>query len=166
MQSVCIPGCPGNVRHGEQRRKDQFSLRTSTLAIYCCISVTSSDPSHTLKHAQVFDQYLSFVALEAGLFSLSLPDSYLQLNDPAAQDTQIEASVTAVVDGLFSALVALGVVPIIRCPKVRPWYCPSWLGQSRLHWRCCALFPSRLSYTFCDTHEAFQSEAWPLVVAA
>ncbi len=67
---------------------------------------------------QVFDQYLSFVALEAGLFSLSMPDSYLQLNDPAAQDTQIEASVTAVVDGLFSALVTLGVVPVIRCPKV------------------------------------------------
>ena len=66
----------------------------------------------------MFDQYLSFVALEAGLFSLSLPDSYLQLNDPAAQDTQIEASVTAVVDGLFSALVTLGVVPVIRCPKV------------------------------------------------
>jgi len=66
----------------------------------------------------VFDQYLSFVALEAGLFSLSMPDSYLQLNDPAAQDTQIEASVTAVVDGLFSALVTLGVVPVIRCPKV------------------------------------------------
>ena len=68
--------------------------------------------------AQVFDQYLSFVALEAGLFSLSQPDSYLELNDPAAQDTQIEASVSAVVDGVFSALVTLGVVPIIRCPKV------------------------------------------------
>jgi hypothetical protein len=67
---------------------------------------------------QVFDQYLSFVALEAGLFSLSMPDSYLELNDPAAQDTQIEASVSAVVDGVFSALVTLGVVPIIRCPKV------------------------------------------------
>ena len=69
--------------------------------------------------AQVFDQYLSFIALEAGLFSLSMPASYLELNDPAAQDTQIEGAVSAVVDGLFSALVTMGVVPIIRCPKAR-----------------------------------------------
>ena len=38
---------------------------------------------------KVYDQYLSFIALEAGLFSLGLRDTYLQLNDPAAHDTQI-----------------------------------------------------------------------------
>lgn len=37
------------------------------------------------------DQYLSFIALEGRLFSLGLPTSYLQLNDPKAQDTQIQA---------------------------------------------------------------------------
>ncbi|KAK9829342.1 hypothetical protein WJX72_005270 [[Myrmecia] bisecta] len=67
--------------------------------------------------AKVYDQYLSFIALEAGLFSLGLPRTYLELNDPATQETQIEAAVSTVVDGLFSALVTLGVVPIIRCPK-------------------------------------------------
>ena len=40
--------------------------------------------------AKVHDQYLSFIALEGRLFSLGLPDSYLQLNDPRAQDTQIQ----------------------------------------------------------------------------
>ena len=40
--------------------------------------------------AKVYDQYLSFVALEPSLFSLGMPDAYLQLNDPQAQDTQIE----------------------------------------------------------------------------
>ena len=40
--------------------------------------------------AKVHDQYLSFVALEAGLFSLGLPSSYLELNDPAAGESQIE----------------------------------------------------------------------------
>ena len=40
--------------------------------------------------AKVHDQYLSFMALEARLFSLGLPDTYLQLNDPKAQDTQIQ----------------------------------------------------------------------------
>ena len=109
----------------------------------------------------MFDQYLSFVALEAGLFSLSMPDSYLQLNDPAAQDTQIEASVTSVVDGLFSALVTLGVVPIIRCPKVTPLvrvrgtagYCrlprlSTWLGSAH-HVHCCSIAGTRLS---CQCH--------------
>lgn len=40
--------------------------------------------------AKVFDQYLSFLALEARLFSLGLRDTYLQLNDPKAQDTQVQ----------------------------------------------------------------------------
>lgn len=42
--------------------------------------------------AKVHDQYLSFTALEARLFSLGLPDTYLQLNDPKAQDTQIQVT--------------------------------------------------------------------------
>lgn len=66
---------------------------------------------------KLFDQYLSFIALESNLFSLGLPDAYAQLNDPTAADTQIEAAVAAVVDGLFSVFVSLGVVPIIRCPS-------------------------------------------------
>eukprot|EP00882_Tetradesmus_deserticola_P014509 GHRQ01015430.1.p1 GENE.GHRQ01015430.1~~GHRQ01015430.1.p1 ORF type:complete len:502 (+),score=225.28 GHRQ01015430.1:280-1785(+) len=67
--------------------------------------------------AKLFDEYMSFIALESSCFSLGLPDSYLALNDPTAKDTQIEAVVGQVVDGLFSVLVTLGVVPIIRCPK-------------------------------------------------
>ncbi|KIY95437.1 Sec1 family domain-containing protein 1, partial [Monoraphidium neglectum] len=67
--------------------------------------------------ARVFDQYVSFVALEPGLFSLGLPGSYVELNDPAARDTQIEAAVSSIVEGLVSVLVTLQVVPIIRCPR-------------------------------------------------
>jgi hypothetical protein len=40
--------------------------------------------------ARVADQYVSFVALEPGLFSLGLPGSYVELNDPGARDSQIE----------------------------------------------------------------------------
>lgn len=39
---------------------------------------------------QVFDQYVSFMALDSGLFSLGLPRSYVELNDPSAQDLHIE----------------------------------------------------------------------------
>lgn len=141
--------------------------------------------------ARVYDQHNRFLSLEAGLFTLGLPDTYLQvgargcacecgcgvggapvhgsvpcggqgvssnviaataaastcvcvlpllatpwptplpmpalpalpahrslqLNDPAAQDSQIEAAVSAVVDGLFCVLATLSVVPIIRCPR-------------------------------------------------
>ncbi|GMH40349.1 hypothetical protein BSKO_08253 [Bryopsis sp. KO-2023] len=69
------------------------------------------------KIAKVHDQYLAFVSLEKGLFSLGLPDCYMQLNDPGAKDTQIEACVSSIVEGLFCVFVTLGVVPIIHCPK-------------------------------------------------
>lgn len=62
----------------------------------------------------MFDQYLSFIALESNLFSLGLANTYVELNDPSAQDTHIEAAVGSIVDGLFNQLVTLGVVPVIR----------------------------------------------------
>lgn len=69
------------------------------------------------KIAKVYDQYISFLSLDAGLFSLGLPNTYLELNDPSAQDFHIERGVAQIVDGLFSVLATLGVVPIIRCPR-------------------------------------------------
>ncbi|PNH04798.1 SEC1 family transport protein SLY1 [Tetrabaena socialis] len=66
---------------------------------------------------KLYDQYLSFIALEPTLFSLGQPEVYVELNDPQARDYQIEATVGNVVDGLFSVCVTLGVVPIIRCPR-------------------------------------------------
>jgi hypothetical protein len=45
------------------------------------------------KVSRVFDEYLAFVALEATMFSLGLPDCYLSLNDPLAKDAQIEVGV-------------------------------------------------------------------------
>jgi hypothetical protein len=67
--------------------------------------------------ARVTDAYLAFVALEAGLFTLALPDAYVALHDPAAREAQIAGTVAAVVDGLFSVLVTLGCVPVIRAPR-------------------------------------------------
>lgn len=65
--------------------------------------------------AKVFDQYLSFIALENSLFTLALEDSYVQLNDNQASEAQLEAAVSAVVEGLFSVCATLSVVPRIRC---------------------------------------------------
>jgi hypothetical protein len=67
--------------------------------------------------ARVHDQHNQFVSLEGGLFSLGLPDTYLQLNDPRAHDSAVAAAVGGVVEGLYCALATLGVVPVIRCPR-------------------------------------------------
>lgn len=65
--------------------------------------------------AKIYDQYLSFIALEAGLFTLALPDSYLRLNDNRATEQDIDRAVSQIVEGLFSVCVTLGTVPVIRC---------------------------------------------------
>lgn len=70
--------------------------------------------------SKVYDQYLEFVTLEHGMFSFAQPLTYVQLNDPQAQDKDVEAAVEGIVNGLFCVLVTLGVVPVIRCPKSGP----------------------------------------------
>lgn len=68
------------------------------------LNFTSSLPSRTLESiaagtvragaahriAKLYDQYLSFIALEPSMFSLGQPHAYVELNDPSAKDTQIE----------------------------------------------------------------------------
>ncbi|XP_078349451.1 sec1 family domain-containing protein 1-like [Oculina patagonica] len=70
---------------------------------------------------KVFDQYLNFISLEDEMFTVRNQDrdsiSYYALNRPDAKDTDIEMLRDVIVDSLFSVLVSLGTVPIIRCPK-------------------------------------------------
>lgn len=68
--------------------------------------------------SKVYDQFLNFISLENDLFVLNNPrDSYLSFNDTRIKDTQAQENIDMVVDSLFSVLVTLGVVPIIRAPK-------------------------------------------------
>ena len=67
--------------------------------------------------ARVCDQCLGFVTLEQRLFSLGLPRAFVQLNDPGANDKDIEALVGDIVTGLFCVCATLGCVPILRCPR-------------------------------------------------
>ncbi|ORX84001.1 Sec1-like protein [Basidiobolus meristosporus CBS 931.73] len=76
------------------------------------ITANSSD-----QIAQVYDQYLNFVCSESNMFSLNIQNSYLQLNDPSAPETSIEVMIDQIVNSLFSVLVTMGVVPVIRCPR-------------------------------------------------
>ncbi|KAK2989584.1 hypothetical protein RJ640_026912 [Escallonia rubra] len=70
--------------------------------------------------SKVHDQYLEFVTLEDGLFSLANKSCYYQLNDPSAGDREIEEIIEKIVSGLFCVLATLAVVPIIRCPRGGP----------------------------------------------
>ena len=66
--------------------------------------------------SRVMDQYLNFASVEEDFFSLQLPQSYLKLMRyaPASIDSVIEATIDSMVNGLFSAVVTLGAVPILR----------------------------------------------------
>jgi hypothetical protein len=82
--------------------------------------------------AKVYDQYLEFVTLETAMFSLAQPQAYVQLNDPAAQDHDVEAVIEGIANGLFSVLATLGVVPVIRCARGGPAEMVASLLDTRL----------------------------------
>lgn len=78
-----------------------------------------SDSAENVK--QVYDQYLNFVALEDDLFILRESEkhkvSYHAINRSDASDSEISMVIDCIVECLFSVLVTLNIIPIIRCPK-------------------------------------------------
>ena len=70
---------------------------------------------------KIYDQYLNFIALEDDLFILREKEkhlvSYHAINRNDATDAEISAVIDQIVEGLFSVLVTLNMIPIIRCPK-------------------------------------------------
>ncbi|KAJ3103439.1 RNA helicase required for poly(A+) mRNA export [Phlyctochytrium planicorne] len=69
------------------------------------------------KISQVYDQYLNFISLEMNLFTLNFADTYYLLNNSSTSDTAIEMHINKIVGSLFSVLVTMGVIPIIRSPS-------------------------------------------------
>jgi len=68
--------------------------------------------------SKLYEQFLNFITLEKDLFTLNYPkESYLTFNDPTIKDIQAQENIDSVVDSLFSVLVTMSVIPIIRCPK-------------------------------------------------
>ncbi|KAI4213393.1 MAG: hypothetical protein LQ351_003893 [Letrouitia transgressa] len=67
---------------------------------------------------QVYDQYLNFLVTEPDLFSLGLgKETYWALNSSKVKDEDIDNLVDQIVSGLFSVVVTMGALPIIRCPR-------------------------------------------------
>ncbi|KAI9719045.1 MAG: hypothetical protein M1812_003675 [Candelaria pacifica] len=68
--------------------------------------------------AQVFDQYLNFIVGEPDLFSLGMgKETYWAMNTAHLQDEELDTLIDRVVSGLFSVVVTMGAIPIIRCPR-------------------------------------------------
>lgn len=87
----------------------------------------------------VHDQFLDFLVPSPSLFSLlprkeikneanggskkaaekevTASPSYVVLNDPKASEVEIEEEVERIAKGLFSVIVTMGIVPIIRSPR-------------------------------------------------
>ncbi|KAF7725763.1 Vesicle trafficking between the ER and Golgi [Apophysomyces ossiformis] len=66
---------------------------------------------------QVYDQYLNFICTNPDVFSLNQPHAFVNLNNPSAPDSLIDETVERTVNSLFSVIVTMGVIPIIRCPR-------------------------------------------------
>ncbi|KAI9881523.1 MAG: Vesicle trafficking between the ER and Golgi [Pleopsidium flavum] len=68
--------------------------------------------------AQVFDQYLNFIVGEPDLFSLGMgKETYWAINKAQIKDEELDAIVDRIVSGLFSVVVTMGAIPIIRSPR-------------------------------------------------
>ncbi|MCJ1437639.1 Vesicle trafficking between the ER and Golgi [Xylographa pallens] len=68
--------------------------------------------------AQVYDQYLNFIVGEPDLFSLAMgKETYWALNSAQTADDVLDSMIDRIVTGLFSVVVTMGAIPIIRCPK-------------------------------------------------
>ncbi|BFZ54449.1 Vesicle trafficking between the ER and Golgi [Savitreella phatthalungensis] len=65
---------------------------------------------------QVYDQYLNFIVTEPDLFSLGQPDVFRMLNASGVAESAIEDALDRIVSGLFSVVVTLDNIPVIRCP--------------------------------------------------
>src|ERR1700753_1208879 len=80
---------------------------------------TATATSETAEYiSQVYDQYLNFIVSEPDLFSLGMGNNtYWTMNSASTTDEELALSVDRIVSGLFSVVVTMGSIPIIRCPK-------------------------------------------------
>ncbi|EED93894.1 sec1-family transport protein, partial [Thalassiosira pseudonana CCMP1335] len=67
--------------------------------------------------ASVHDQFVDFCCHEENLFTLNVKESYVVYNNPGAGESEMEGAMERIAGGLFSVVVTLGCVPVIRCPR-------------------------------------------------
>lgn len=68
----------------------------------------------------VKDLHTRFISLEQNLFSLNINNSYARLRYSEQNEAELQSIIEQIVDGLFSVLITLGVIPIIRAQRGGP----------------------------------------------
>lgn len=69
---------------------------------------------------QVYDQYLDFVVTESELFSLEIPRTFAELNNPRTTEDRINQLCGSVANGIFNVIMTLENIPVIRAPRGGP----------------------------------------------
>ncbi|CAK7270276.1 Vesicle trafficking between the ER and Golgi [Sporothrix epigloea] len=92
------------------------SIPRPLLEDFASETVTNGTQDHI---AQLYDQYLNFICADNDLFSLGMQNdhTYWALNSGQIKDDELDHVLNKIVSGLFSVVVTMGVIPIIRCPK-------------------------------------------------
>ncbi|KAI0012518.1 sec1 protein [Xylariaceae sp. FL0662B] len=92
------------------------SIPRPLLEDFAAQTASAGTPEHI---AQLYDNYLNFIVAEPDLFSLGMQKehTYWALNSAKTNDEELDNVVDRIVSGLFSVVVTMGVIPIIRCPK-------------------------------------------------
>ncbi|KAI1179208.1 snare docking complex subunit [Nemania sp. FL0916] len=92
------------------------SISRPLLEDFASMTIAAGTSEHI---TQLYDQYLNFIVAEPDLFSLGMQKehTYWALNSAKTKDEELDHVVDRIVSGLFSVIVTMGVIPIIRCPK-------------------------------------------------
>lgn len=69
---------------------------------------------------QVYDQYLDFIVTEPNLYSLELNDIYFKFNNPKTTENIINENIEIIANGIFSSILTMNSIPIIRSNKGGP----------------------------------------------
>lgn len=99
--------------------------------------------------ASVHDQFVDFCCHEENLFTLNVKESYVVYNNPGAGESEMEGAMERIAGGLFSVVVTLGCVPVIRCPRVS-----------------CLLEFSSIHFVCFELHHSFESKSYRLTLSA
>mmetsp|Transcript_17218 Transcript_17218/g.27358 ORF Transcript_17218/g.27358 Transcript_17218/m.27358 type:complete len:615 (-) Transcript_17218:57-1901(-) len=90
-----------------------FSSRLSRPLLQQLAKETIQTGAHT-RISRVLDQYCDFICMSKRLVSLGMARSFVKLTRPSSEQA-LMSYVDRIVDGLFSIIVTLKQIPIIRC---------------------------------------------------
>ena len=78
------------------------------------LAQSSAQQGTSSRIARLYDEYTHFISLEEQLVTLNAQHSFVTINDTRQSDDAVSSFIDTITDSLFSLVVSLGVVPVIR----------------------------------------------------